>query len=93
MESKFEALKVWVMSNKIIAAVIGFFLLLIVYKKFFKKTYRRRRRRVIPRSVGVRRRRTYTRGGTAKKAWQIKGSLAARRRMAQIRRKRSRKLL
>lgn len=93
MSEKFEALKTWVMSNKIVAAVIGFFLLLIVYKKFFKKTYRRRRRRVIPRSVGIRRRRTYRTGGASKKAWQIKGSLAAKRRMAQIRRKRARKLI
>ena len=48
---------------------------------------RRRRRRVIPRSVGIRRKRkSYTTGGKRKKPWQIKGSLAARRHMAQIRR-------
>jgi len=91
MTEKFEALKAWVMSNKIIAAVIGFFLLLLVYKKFVKKTYRRRRRTAL--RPASRPRRRYNRGGATKKAWQIKGSPAARRRMAQIRRKRSRKLL
>lgn len=49
-------------------------------------------RRRIPRSVGLTRRgvprKQYTKGGKAKKAWQIKGSLAARRHMAQIRKMR-----
>jgi hypothetical protein len=52
----------------------------------------RRRRRSLPRSVGMykigRTRKQYTKGGKAKKAWQIKGSIAARRHMAQIRRMR-----
>jgi len=49
-----------------------------------------RRRRPLPRSVGIRRRprKQYTKGGKAKKPWQIKGSPAARRHMAQIRRMR-----
>jgi len=51
-----------------------------------------RRRRSLPRSVGMhkigRTRKQYTKGGKAKKAWQIKGSLAAKRHMAQIRRMR-----
>ncbi len=93
MKEKFEALKTWIMDNKAVAALAGFVLLFFIYKKFVKRP-RRRRRRPIPRSVGYpRRRRTYSRGGAAKKPWQIKGSLAARRHMAQIRRKRSRKLI
>jgi len=51
----------------------------------------RRRRRPLPRSVGmhkVRRRKQYTKGGKVKKPWQIKGSLAAKRHMARIRRMR-----
>ena len=49
----------------------------------------RRRRRSLPRSVGIRRRnRPAIRGknGRVKKPWQIKGSKAARIRMAKIRR-------
>jgi hypothetical protein len=53
-----------------------------------RRTYRRRR--PLPRSVGIRRRprKQYTKGGKAKKPWQIKGSMAARRHMARIRRMR-----
>lgn len=96
MKEKFEALKTWIMGNKVIAAIGGIVLLLFIYKRFAKKTYRRRRR-TLPRSVGypVRRKRpgsTARRRPGAKKAWQVKGSLAAKRRMAQIRRKRNRKL-
>jgi len=51
--------------------------------------YRRNKRRTLPRSVGMRKiRRQYTKGGKVKKPWQIKGSIAARRHMAQIRRMR-----
>jgi hypothetical protein len=55
------------------------------------RTYFRRPRRTLPRSVGIRRSRTrrqYTKGGKVKKPWQIKGSIAARRHMARIRRMR-----
>lgn len=46
-------------------------------------------RRRLPRSVGMlKARKQYTKGGKAKKAWQIKGSLAAKRHMAQIRKMR-----
>jgi len=96
MNEKIEAVKAWIMSNKLIAGIAGFILLLFVYKKFARKTYRRRRR-TLPRSVNypVRRKRagsTARRRPGAKKAWQVKGSLAAKRRMAQIRRKRNSKL-
>jgi len=85
MKEKIEALKVWIMNNKVIAGIVAAVLLFIAYKKLAKKTYRRRRS--LPRSVGiVRRRRSYRTGGTAKKAWQVKGSIAAKRHMARIRR-------
>lgn len=97
MKEKFEALKTWIMGNKIVAAIGGVVLLLLLYKKFARRTYRRRRRS-LPRSVGypVRRKRpgsTARRRTGAKKAWQIKGSPAAKRRMALLRRKRNRKFL
>jgi len=92
MKEKFEALKTWVMNNKVIAAVAGLVVLVMIYKKFGKKTYRRRRS--LPRSVNypVRRKRagSTSRRSGAKKPWQIKGSPAARRRMALLRRKRNR---
>ena len=89
MKEKFEALKTWVMNNKVIAGIGAAVLLFFLYKKFARKSYRRRRRS-LPRSVYMRRRtrRSYTRGGKAKRPWQIKGSLAARRHMARIRKRR-----
>lgn len=49
-----------------------------------------RRRRSLPRSVGLHKRNkpavAYNKDGTKKKPWQIKGSEAARRHMAKIRR-------
>jgi len=49
-----------------------------------------RRRRTLPRSVGIRKisKPSYHKSGKVKKPWQIKGSLAAKRHMAQIRRMR-----
>jgi len=56
---------------------------------YASRTITRTRRRSLPRSVGLRKaRKQYTKGGKAKKAWQIKGSLAAKRHMAQIRKMR-----
>ncbi len=71
----------------LVLIVGGFFLL----QKLIPKP-RRRRRKVKP-VVSVRRGRSKTKTVTrskpgAKKAWQVKGSLAARRRMAQLRRMR-----
>lgn len=92
MKEKIEAVKTWLMENKIVAYIGAAVILFMLYKKFGRKTYRRRRR-TFPRSVGMRRRRstnTIIKSGVnrGKKAWQIKGSEAARRHMAQIRRKR-----
>lgn len=93
MKEKFETFLTWIKGNKIIAAIGGIIVLMFLYKKFAKKTYRRRRRS-LPRSVNypVRRRRT-TASSRGKKAWQVKGSMAAKRRMALLRRKRNRKFL
>jgi hypothetical protein len=56
---------------------------------YASRTITRTRRRSLPRSVGLHKaRKQYTKGGKAKKAWQIKGSLAAKRHMAQIRKMR-----
>lgn len=88
MKEKIEAFKTWIMGNKVIAGIGAAVLLFFIYKKFARKTYRRRRR-ALPRSVSItRRRRSYTSGGRTKKPWQIKGSQAARRHMAQIRKRR-----
>lgn len=94
----------WVKAHILISIVILFTIVLLFFPKLLRKltgtrrrvhhrTYTalpaRRRRRSIPRSVGMHEtRRQYTKGGKAKKAWQIKGSLAAKRHMAQIRRMR-----
>jgi hypothetical protein len=53
-----------------------------------RRSARNRRLRRLPRSVGMLPRKQYTKGGKAKKPWQIKGSEAARRHMAKIRRMR-----
>lgn len=102
MKETFDKIKEWVIGNKTIAAVIGVVVLLFLAKKFSGKVTRRRRRKPLPRSVGLRKRVTRRAPGTnriiksgrnrGKKAWQVKGSEAARRHMAAIRRKRVRKL-
>jgi hypothetical protein len=89
-------LKLWLMENKILAIAVGSLLGLLALKKLMPKPRRRVRRykTVRPRSVSASRpriaraKRIYTVGGKKKKPWQIKGSLAARRHMAQIRKKR-----
>lgn len=89
MQEKFEAIKNWIMSNKIVAGIAAVVIAFLLYKKFGKKTYRRRSTRVT-RPVARRRtiRRSYNKAGKRLKAWQIKGSAAARRHMAQIRARR-----
>lgn len=96
MKETFDKIFTWIKGNLLIAIGGAVVITLLFFPKLFKGTTRRRRRRVtyraasgrrLPRSVG-RRRKVYTKGGKAKKPWQIKGSLAARRHMAQIRRRR-----
>ena len=91
----FDKSKAWIMEkpmNKIIAGVAGVAILFFLYKKFARKTTRRRRRYSRPIARRVTRRATRRRSSKGKPAWMVKGSLAARRRMAQIRRKKSKKL-
>jgi hypothetical protein len=87
-----EKIITWIKENKIIAAgLAAVFVLPMLGIKLFPQARRKRRKSVaparkrrnrsIPRSVG--RKRYAVRG---KKAWQVKGSPAARRHMAQIRR-------
>ena len=98
MNDFFTSIWTWIKANLIISIVIVLTLVFVLFPKEIKKLFghrpRRRRkaavisysrrRRTLPRSVGVRKQ--YTRGGKAKKPWQIKGSEAARRHMAKIRR-------
>jgi len=91
-----DKIKLWLMENKILAIAVGSLLGLLALKKLMPKPRRRvKRYKPVPvrRGKTTRRRisrakRIYTVGGKKKKPWQIKGSLAARRHMAQIRKKR-----
>lgn len=85
----------WIKANKVLAMAAGAVIALFALRKFMKPTRRRRRRtvstgarRYLRRSSGrprVRTKRVYTKGGKAKKPWQVKGSLAAKRHMARLR--------
>jgi hypothetical protein len=93
----------WIKANLIISVLIGIVVLFMISGTKLKRMFgtrrrtvhhrtvrtlsaprRRRSRKPIPRSVGMRK----SRGSAKKKPWQIKGSLAARRHMAQIRARR-----
>jgi len=93
----------WAKANKmiVIAAIAG--ILLFALRKFIKpkrkkkRSYRpmraasRRRRSYSPKKAArapKRAKRLYSKSGKRLRPWQIKGSLAARRHMAQIRKKR-----
>ncbi len=79
-----EKIKTWIMENKMIAIVIGAIAVLFFIPKLFR-TVRRRKKRINKSVPVIRRKRSYNKTATTKKAWQIKGSLAAKRRMAQLR--------
>lgn len=89
----------WAKGNKWIALAGAGLLTLLFFPKMFRAPRRRRRRTTYAPVTTARRRRirvnrtskprkAYTKGGKAKKAWQIKGSLAAKRHMARIRKMR-----
>jgi hypothetical protein len=88
----------WIKANYLIAGgilivVIFLFFRRSVMRLFRGRTVRRRRNRTLPRSVGTRRRKNKapvkrSANGKVKKPWQVKGSEAARRHMAKIRRMR-----
>jgi hypothetical protein len=94
MKETFDKVMEWLKENKMIAIGAAAIAVLLFFPKLLKfGTTRRRRRRTLPRSVGIRRRRPtirrrYNKAGKRLKAWQIKGSLAAKRHMAQIRKRR-----
>jgi hypothetical protein len=92
MNDLFSKIMAWIKNNPMIAIGAALVAVLLFFPKLLKfGATRRRRRRTIPRSVGVRRRtvrRHYNKAGKRLKAWQIKGSLAAKRHMAQIRKRR-----
>lgn len=87
--------------NKIVTFIknnilLSILILVLIVIMFFSSRIRRfisprRKRRSLPRSVGMHKtrrskpRKQYTKGGKAKKPWQIKGSEAARRHMRKIR--------
>lgn len=92
----------WFKENKLLGFGIGAAIVLLFFPGLMRRRTRRRRSRTIYAPVTRRRRarvrirrnkpavrrRSYSRGGKKKKAWQIKGSLAARRHMARIRKMR-----
>lgn len=102
MKEFFDKIVEWVKGHLLIAIGIAAAAVFLFFPKLLKLGSTRRRRRRISYRVPSRRRsysrrsplrvasrrRSYSRGGVKKKPWQIKGSLAARRRMALIRRKR-----
>ena len=80
----------FVKSNPIAAGAAALGLIFVLPKLLKAGKRRRTRRKYAPATVVRRRRvkRAYTTGGKAKKPWQIKGSAAARRYMARIRKMR-----
>jgi hypothetical protein len=98
MKEFFDKAMAWIKGNTILAVIGAAVITFLFFPKILKLgSAPRRRRRILAtrgRSYGTRRRirgaprRSYSRGGKAKKPWQIKGSLAARRHMALIRRRR-----
>jgi hypothetical protein len=92
MKETFDKILAYIKSNPLIAVGAVVVTVLLFFPKLLKLTTVRRRRRVLPRSVGVRRisrvRRHYNKAGKRLKAWQVKGSAAAKRHMAAIRKRR-----
>ena len=98
MKTFFDNLIVWIKANVLIFVIILAVALFLLFprqlKKLIRGAPRRRRhtvaaaipRRKLPRSVGTQKQ--YSKSGKVKKPWQIKGSEAARRHMAKIRRMR-----
>jgi hypothetical protein len=82
MKEFFDKVVTYIKEHKAVGIIAGVLLLFVLFKKL-KGRAPRRRRRIIPRSVGMRK---------ATRRTSIKGSEAARRHMANIRRKRVRKL-
>lgn len=77
-------------NNKIVLWILGAIAALFIIKRLAPRN-RRRKRAISAKSYPRRKiaKRSYTKGGKAKKAWQIKGSKAAKARMARLRRMRN----
>jgi hypothetical protein len=85
-----EKLKLWVITHKTEALVGAATLATLIFMGARKSPRKKSRRKIKitnkPRKV----KRSYSKAPSLKKKpWQVKGSLAAKRRMAQIRRKKS----
>jgi hypothetical protein len=94
MNETIEKIKGYVMANPLIALLGGLAIAYAVKPSLFRSARRRRRRARL--TVAYRRRshkkavrRTYTRRSSKRPAWMVKGSPAARRHMAQLRRRRA----
>lgn len=81
-----EKLKLWIITHKTEALLGGAALATLAFMQMKTAPKRRARRKtkitVKPKAV----RRSYNKAPAGKKAWQVKGSEAARRRMAKLRR-------
>lgn len=99
MKETIDKIIEWAKGNKWLAIAGAGLLTLLFFPKMLRPPRRRRRRTTYAPVTTSRRRRIrvnktgrprkqYTKGGKAKKAWQIKGSLAAKRHMARIRKMR-----
>jgi hypothetical protein len=84
----------WIKANKWLSIIIGLVAVVLFFPKLITKllgSSHRRKRRTFKPVVRIGRRkvkRQYNKAGKAKKPWQIKGSEAARRHMAKLRRMR-----
>lgn len=86
----FAKIILWIKTNILMTIGIGLVLIILFFPKLLRGLFGRkrvRRRRPLPRSVGMRRHVSHRSTG-AKRPWQIKGSAAAKARMAKIRRRR-----
>lgn len=94
MKELIEKIKTWVIGNPALAAVAALgasFLLLPIIRKAARPVRRKRRAikvKPVIRRTTIRKPRRVKNVKKGLKPWQIKGSLAAKRRMAQIRKKR-----
>ena len=94
MKELIEKIKTWVTGNPALAAVAALaasFLLLPIIRKATRPVRRKRRAikvKPVIRRTTIRKPRRVKNVKKGLKPWQIKGSLAAKRRMAQIRKKR-----
>jgi len=83
----FDKIKTWVVANPVLAAGVAIGAVMLLKPGLFRAKRRRRRpARKVSHKRTVRRR--YNTKPAGKKAWQVKGSKAARLRMAKIRRMR-----